>query len=310
MQFQSTKNIFLVKPKSFGFNSETSKSNAFQNQTNQSTENISYSALDEFNEMSKILIDNKINTIVFEDSISPIKPDAIFPNNWISMHHSGKIIIYPMLTKNRQQEINKNYIEYLSNSFFIDDILDLSNHHHSGTFLEGTGSMVFDHINRTAYACISERTNITLFEKVCKILDYQPISFLSIDKNSQPIYHTNVMMSIGTDFVTICLESIRDKTQKSKIIDNMINSGRTIIDISYEQMNNFAGNMLELKNSENEKIIVLSISAFSSLSKEQLNKLEENAKLLPIKIPTIETIGGGSVRCMIAEVFLPKKFSY
>jgi hypothetical protein len=303
----SSNNIFLVRPANFGFNLDTASSNAFQNKPTTEAAFLKANAIKEFDEFAKTLTKNGINVTVFNDSLSPIKPDAIFPNNWISLYEDGKVIIYPMFAPNRRTEVNETFIKQLSTEFEVKEIVDLRHYEKQNKFLEGTGSIIFDHVNKVAYACLSERTNKELFEEVCELLNYKPISFTAIDNNGKPIYHTNVMMCVGSNFATICLESIKDSVEKEKVISSLKKSGLAIVDISYHQLQNFAGNMLELTNNDNNKIVVLSQSAFNSLTTTQKQVIENNAKLLPLKIPTIETIGGGSARCMIAEIFLKRK---
>lgn len=307
MSQQSTKHIFLVKPANFGFNNETAQSNAFQNTIKESNTSLNEVVLTEFNDFENTLISNGVNVIVFNDTSTPINPDAIFPNNWISLHENGKVIIYPMLAPNRRTEVNEDFINQIATCFKIKELVDLRHYESQNRFLEGTGSIVFNHKAKIAYACLSERTDKKIFEEVCEILGYQPISFKSVDSNNNPIYHTNVMMCIGTKFATICLESIKDNVEKEKVISSLKKSGLAIVDITYQQLKNFAGNMLELTNKDNNKIVALSQSAFNSLTNSQKQVIERNAKLLPLCIPTIETIGGGSARCMIAEIFLKKK---
>jgi hypothetical protein len=212
-----------------------------------------------------------------------------------------------MFAPNRRTEVNETFIKQLSTEFEVKEIVDLRHYENQNRFLEGTGSIIFNHVNKVAYACLSERTNKHLFEEVCELLNYEPICFTATDNNGKPIYHTNVMMCAGSNFATICLESIKDSVEKEKVISSLKKSGLAIVDITYYQLQNFAGNMLELTNKDNNKIVVLSQSAFNSLTASQKQVIENNAKLLPIKIPTIETIGGGSARCMIAENFLEKK---
>jgi hypothetical protein len=307
MSKQSTNYVFLVKPANFGFNLDTASSNAFQNKPTTETAILKANAIKEFDEFAKTLTANGVNVTIFEDSPSPIKPDAIFPNNWISLHEDGKVIIYPMFAPNRRTEVNETFIKQLSTEFEIKEIIDLRHYEQQNIFLEGTGSIIFDHVNKVAYACLSDRTNKSLFEEVCKLLDYKPISFTASDKNGKPIYHTNVMLCVGSNFATICLESIKDENEKRVVIDSFNDAGLTVVDICYNQLNHFAGNMLELLDENDVKIIALSKSAYNCLTPEQKEVLSAHAKLLPLCIPTIETIGGGSARCMIAQIFLKKK---
>ena len=304
---QTTSNILLVKPFNFGFNAQTASSNAFQNELKEKTASFSDIALSEFDTFEKKLSQLGINVTVVEDSAIPVKPDAVFPNNWISMHADGKVILYPMYAANRRTERRREIIDQLKKSFIINEIIDLSFYEKENHFLEGTGSIIFDHQNRMAYACISPRTDEVLFREVCKKLDYAPVIFHSFDENNIAVYHTNVMMCIGRDYAVICLETITDNQERLLVIDSLEASGHEIINISLSQMKNFAGNMLALKNKEDQNFLVMSQSAFDSLEISQQKSLEKHATLLPMAINTIETIGGGSARCMIAEIFLKEK---
>ena len=242
---------------------------------------------------------------VVEDTDLPRKPDAIFPNNWVSFHEDGTVVLYPMCAENRRSERRMEIIEALGTEFRIEKIVDLSHFENEGRFLEGTGSIMFDHENKIAYACLSPRTDAALFDEVSQTLGYTPISFRAVDAKGRAIYHTNVMMCIGVGFAVICLESIENAEEKETVVESLKRSGLEIIDISFEQMNKFAGNMLEVSGKNGKVFLVQSQRAFDSLRKEQIAVLEKYCELLPIPIPTIETIGGGSARCMMAEIFLP-----
>jgi hypothetical protein len=301
---QTTDNVFLVRPSNFVFNAETALSNAFQNKMNESGEVIKQKVFKEFEQFAATLQLNGINVLVFDDTSEPQKPDAIFPNNWITMHANGSVVLYPMCAVNRRYERRQDIIDTLKRKFEITNILDLSYYENEGKFLEGTGSIVFDHTNKIAYACLSPRTDKEVFLELCSFLNYQPIYFYSHDKNGKEIYHTNVMMCIGNGFAVICLESITNLEERLSVSFSLTNTRHQIIDISFEQMNQFAGNMLALKTNSNENILVLSQSSFNSLNTVQKISIEKYAKLLALSINTIETIGGGSARCMIAEIFL------
>lgn len=303
----SSNNIILVRPANFGYNSETAKSNAFQNQIIQESDVIVQNAIQEFEKMAIKLSDKGVNVLVIEDSPNPIKPDAVFPNNWGSFHSNGVAVLYPMLAENRRQEKRKEILESIQEKFEIKEIIDLSKHEEKGVFLEGTGSIVFDHVAKIAYACLGPRTDKKLFIETSKMLGYKPIYFYSRDTNGKEIYHTNVMMNIGNGYAVICLESITDEVEKNQVINSLKSSGKEIIDISFDQMKSFCGNMIELEIQEKKNILAMSQSAYNSLSISQKSTLESYCELFPIKIDTIERIGGGSVRCMILEIFLPKK---
>ncbi len=304
---QTTKSILLIKPAQFGYNSETAISNAFQKNIEDNQENTVQVAIAEFDAMVEKLKNSGIDVTVINDTKFPIKPDAVFPNNWVSFHADGTVVLYPMLAKNRRLERRQDILDALAENYEIKHIIDLSDHEQKGVFLEGTGSIIFDRIHKNAFACISPRTDKHLFEKVSKLLGYAPISFHSADENNGDIYHTNVMMTIGNGFAVVCLESITNAIERQQLMDVLENTGHAIVDINYQQMNAFCGNMLELKRPNQKNILAMSNSAFDALTLAQRKALEEFCTLFPINIPTIENIGGGSVRCMIAENFLPQR---
>lgn len=304
---QSTNNILLIRPANFGFNEETSSSNAFQNVVDSPSEKIKLEAIAEFELFAKTLSEKKVNVIIREDTPVPIKPDAIFPNNWVSFHADGTVILYPMYAPNRRLERRMDIIESLKQEFEISRVVDLSVNEKDDLFLEGTGSIIFDRQNSVAYACLSPRTDKKLFEEVCRLLNYTPVSFHSHDRNGKEVYHTNVMMCVAENFAVICAESISIQQEKEMVLEWLSSTGHFIVDISIEQMNQFAGNMLSVKTSTGKDLLVLSESALKSLTKEQRQSIEKFTTLVPRPINTIETIGGGSARCMMAEVFLPLK---
>ena len=301
---QSTNHILLVRPLNFIFNKETAKSNTFQRAINESDDLIRENVISEFNAFAAVLISKGVHVTIMDDTISPQKPDAVFPNNWASFHADGKVILYPMCAENRRHERRQDIIDSIKKNFVVKEVIDLSYYEQDNRFLEGTGSIIFDHENTMAYACLSPRTDREIFIQVCKSLSYRPVAFHSHDRNGKEVYHTNVMMCIGSAFSVICLESITNKQERSEVADLLASSGHQIIDISFDQMERFAGNMLTIQTMDNKEILVMSESAFDSLSKTQVNELEKYCELVPQPIKTIETIGGGSARCMIAEIFL------
>ena len=303
---QTARNILLIRPRSFQFNAETAASNEFQSKTEADESVIQQTAIAEFERFADSLRLKGINVLIFDDTEKPEKPDAVFPNNWVSFHADGTLILYPMCAASRRSERRTDILAKLAQDFWIEKFIDLSGFEDENRFLEGTGSIVFDHVNKIAYACLSPRTDEELFIKISRHLAYEPLSFRAADANGKEIYHTNVMMCIGVGFAVICLESIENAEEKAKVIESLKQGNLEIIDISFAQMNRFAGNMLAIENDKGEKILVLSQSAFDSLSEEQTTTLEKYSELLPLTIPTIEKIGGGSARCMMAEVFLPE----
>jgi len=304
---QSTNHILLVRPANFGYNSETAESNTFQNIIPINNSVLRSQALKEFDQMVEKLKNARIDITLIEDTKTPLKPDAIFPNNWISCHANGQVILYPMEAQNRRTERRPQILDQIASKFEITHIHDITKNEENGRFLESTGSIIFDHNHRIAYACISSRTDEDLFFETCAFLDYQPISFQAYDQLGNQIYHTNVMMNIGIGYVVICLESIYDKTQRNIVIQTLKKSNLKIIDISLQQINSFCGNMLELKRIKQKNILAMSNTAFKALTSNQKADLSNYCELFPIRVDTIEQIGGGSVRCMILEIFLPKK---
>jgi hypothetical protein len=299
---QITKNILMIKPSSFGFNDDTSGDNYFQKQINHlSQSEIRLKAVKEFQNMCSILKKNGINIIVFENDENKKLTDDVFPNNWISFH-GNKYIIHSMYAKSRRGEKNKSFIKTLSNHNFNYTLLnDYTNYEIEDVFLEGTGSVVLDRVNKYAYCSISKRSNVDLFKLFCDDIGYKPISFKSYDSRGDLIYHTNVMMSIGDDFALVCFESINNKNEKILVKESLEKSGRKIVEITLSQVDCFAGNLIQLGDKKN-KIIVISELAYSSLNNDQKNILSAESKIVNIPIPTIQKCGGGSVRCMIAEL--------
>ncbi|MGL4362727.1 MAG: citrulline utilization hydrolase CtlX [Cellulosilyticaceae bacterium] len=303
----TSQHILMVRPASFGFNAQTAESNAFQQKPTQAAEEIQAKAVTEFDDFVAQLRALRIDVTVAQDSAEPTKPDAIFPNNWVSFHPDGQVFLFPMCTPNRRWERDPKIIQQIAESFDIKQINDLSATENQNMILEGTGSMVFDHINKIGYACLSPRTHKTLFENFCQKIGYQPISFTALDKSGGEIYHTNVVMCIGEGFVVICLESIPDKLEQKKIRNSFNKNEIEIIAISLDQMNNFAGNMLEVSNKNGKKYLIMSKTAYTSLNYTQQGIIRKYSEIVSVDIPTIESIGGGSARCMMAEIFCPKK---
>lgn len=295
----------MIKPVAFDFNAETSVNNAFQQQG--SNEQAQEKAEAEFDGFVQKLTSAGIDVTVVQDTPIPHTPDSIFPNNWISFHHDGSIVLYPMFAVNRRAERKQNVFDTIQKKFAIKHTIDFTEREHQNRFLEGTGSMVLDRDNRIAYACISPRTEKTLFEEWCVQLGYKPCSFHSVDENGGEIYHTNVMMCVADQYVVICLDSIRNTAERNLVTYTIAKSNKMLIEISYSQMNHFAGNMLQVKNKKGEKIVVMSSQAYKALSTEQVKTIESFNRIIHSDLTTIETNGGGSARCMMAEIFLPAK---
>ncbi len=299
--------ILMIRPAVFGFNEETAANNYFQSDTNSSKEELQQKALTEFDNMVELLRKQDIDVLVIDDTKYPIKPSAIFPNNWFSTSPDGIVAMFPMYAPNRRSEKRDDILKMLTEKFLIKDVQDWSEFEAEGRFLEGTGSMILDHDNKMIYAAVSERTNLTVLEKFAGANGYQAIVFLATDKEGRPVYHTNVVMTLGEKFCVLCEEAIDEEWELIAVRQLLESTGHSVVPITREQMQQFAGNMLEIKNSKGENILVLSQTAFDSLRKEQKNMLEAFARLLPIAVPTIEQAEGGSVRCMMAEIFLQKK---
>ena len=306
---QITKNILMIEPVSFNYNAETALNNYFQkNDANFSKPQIQKKALEEFNNFVKLLRSKQVNVHVIKDTIHPLTPDSIFPNNWISFHSNGEVLIYPMFANNRRLERRTDIIEQLQNEYFVSEVKSLVHYEDKSIFLEGTGSMILDRTNKICYASISLRTNKSIVLDFCDQLNYKPVlfnSFQDVDGKRLPIYHTNVMMCVASDFAIVCLDAIDSQDEKNSVINSLITTNKEIIQISELQANKFAGNMLQVQG--DKKYLIMSESAFNTLSEEQIQKIESYCSILYSDLKTIEKFGGGSARCMMAEIFLPLK---
>lgn len=293
----------MIRPVSFGFNAETAVNNAFQVKVEE--RDVQDKALKEFDEFVHVLRQNGVDVTVVEDTIEPHTPDSIFPNNWVSFHDDSSVLLYPMYAANRRAERKQHVIDIVSEKFLIGKTIDLSSYENENVFLEGTGSMVLDRDNKIAYACLSPRTNEKVLAEFCRQSGYTSVVFRAVDANGQPIYHTNVMMCVAGRYVVICLDSIPNAAERKEATTMIKYTGKEIIDISLDQMNHFAGNMLQVENKQGEKLLVMSTQAFESLSEDQKKKLGAFNRIIHSPLNTIETNGGGSARCMMAEVHLP-----
>lgn len=296
----------MIRPSAFGYNAETARNNAFQQQPDESKNVvIRETAIDEFDEFVRVLREEGIDVTVIEDSTAPIKPDAVFPNNWISFHADGTLVTYPMYSELRRNERRQDIIQEISSMF------DVSHHEHFEWFekdeqyLEGTGSMVLDRVEKIAYACISERTDRQLLEEWCDRMGYTPHTFHAVI-DDKAIYHTNVMMAIASKVAVVCLECVSDP-EESKKLHQSLSKNHSVVEITIEQVHSFAGNMLALRSRNGEELMVMSARALASLTAEQKSEIEKTCRIVAAPINTIEDIGGGSARCMIAEIFLPLK---
>ncbi|MHA3046913.1 citrulline utilization hydrolase CtlX [Riemerella anatipestifer] len=305
---QTTNTVLMIEPMAFGYNAQTAENNYFQvNSENTDTQS---KALQEFKNFVEKLRSKGITVVSIQDTLEPHTPDSIFPNNWVSFGADGRVILYPMYAPNRRDERRMDILENLKNQGFkINEVVDLTSSEKDNVFLEGTGSIIFDHDNKLAYGSVSLRLDEKLFREFCEKFGYTPIVFHSYQTAGTerlPIYHTNVMMCVADRFVVICLDCIDDLDERQNVVDTIKKSGKEIIEISEEQMQNFAGNMLQVHNDEGKKFLVMSQSAYQSLSPNQIESIEKYSEIIYSDLNTIETNGGGSARCMLAEVFLPK----
>lgn len=308
MNHNFTNNILMVRPANFGYNIETAENNAFQLASEEEhPADIKELARAEFDMLVVRLRSVGIGVTVFEDSDEVVKPDAVFPNNWFTTHRDGTVVTYPMFSPARRNERDPRVIDALRKDFEVMSEIPLESYESKGQFLEGTGSVVLDRKNKVAYACLSERTSKELFEEFCKRMDFKPMSFQATDPRGLPIYHTNVMMALGAGYVIVCKECIRDEEDRKKLGKSFGDCGLEIIDISFEQLTQFAGNMMQLISGNGQPLLAMSSSAFYSLTQSQKEKLKKYSRLLHSQIDIIEKYGGGSVRCMIAEIFLKPK---
>ena len=306
---QTASTVLMVEPIAFGYNAQTAENNYFQ--VEQKDADIQTKALEEFNNFANKLKSKGINVISIKDTLEPHSPDSIFPNNWVSFHNDGKVVLYPMFAPNRRVERRADILEILKdNGFEITEIEDLSHFENQQKFLEGTGSMIFDHDHNIAYGSVSLRLDEELFLQFCTKFGFRPVVFHSYQNAGDqrlPIYHTNVMMCVADKFVVICLDCIDDELEREKVQEVIKSTQKEIIEISEDQMQQFAGNMLQVQNEAGEKFLVMSESAYRSLTAQQISAIEKYCEIIYSDLNTIETNGGGSARCMLAEVFLPKK---
>jgi len=307
---QYTSNILMIRPASFRMNEETAVNNYFQSETQLDPRMVVGAAQREFDEFVALLRANGVNVIVVEDIKENDTPDALFPNNWISMHKEGKVGLYPMFAENRRRERREDILDVLEeNGFEISEVIDYSSAEEEEVFLEGTGSLILDRENGIAYCALSDRADEELLIEFCEDFEYTPIIFgayQSADNKRLPIYHTNVMMCVADRFAVICLDSIDDKKERKAVKEQLKSNGKTIVAITEKQMHEFAGNMLQVK-AKNGPALVMSDRAYHSLLPDQIKTLEGFGPIIHPMLDIIETCGGGSARCMMAEIFLPQR---
>jgi hypothetical protein len=304
---QSARSVLMVRPAAFGSNPDTRASNAFQqDQPKVAAPELQRLVLLEFDAVAQALDRAGVQVVAIADDPAPPRPDAVFPNNWVSFHADGTVVLYPMLAPSRRLERRTDVLEQLSQHFRIARTIDLTEHERAGAFLEGTGSLVLDRAHRLAFACLSPRTHLDALGDFAQQLDYEIVSFDAVDAGGTPIYHTNVLMCIGERFAALCVESIVDARGQAAIVRILEEAGHETISLTHAQMNAFAGNMLELQG-RTGKVIAMSASALDALTAEQRRTLEKHGQIVASPIPTIEHCGGGSVRCMLAEIHLPPR---
>lgn len=303
---QTTDSLLMIRPANCGYNPQTAASNSFQKELEKlSADEIKEKARAEFDRFVEMLRAENIDVFVVADTPAPVKPDAVFPNNWISFHADGTVFLYPLLSEKRNAERRADIVENLKNHFEITETIDLSGS--EKRILEGTGSMVLDRANRIVYACLSPRTDATLLEEFAARIGYEPVTFVCLDENGAAIYHTNVVMCVGEKLAVVCLDAIENSAEREKVVESLTRNNHEIVEISLAQMNRFAGNMLEVRSRENENYLIMSATARAALNEKQIEQIERHARILSAEIETIEAVGGGSVRCMLAEIFCEKK---
>ena len=308
---QTTNSILMIRPVAFRMNEQTAVNNYYQKVLdNLLPATVNAKAQQEFDDFVEKLRAVGVNVIVVDDTLNPDTPDSIFPNNWISFHENADVVLYPMFAENRRKERREEVLDLLEEQDFeIENIVDYTDAEEDGYYLEGTGSIVLDRTNAKAYCALSPRADEELFIEFCEDFDMHPVifeAFQTVDGERKLIYHTNVMMCIGETFAVICSECIDDKKERKMVLDFLKADGKEIILITEKQVNNFAGNMLEVRGSNDKKYLVMSDSAHQSLTSKQIEQLEKHAQIINSSLDTIEACGGGSARCMMAEIFLPK----
>lgn len=308
---QITNTILMIRPVSFRMNEQTAVNNYFQEDLDIKNVEINLKAQQEFDDFVGILKKKGVEVIVIDDTKKRDTPDSVFPNNWISFHEDGTVALYPMFAENRRDERREDILDIIEQQGFeITNVVDYSSAEEEGFFLEGTGSILLDRTNKKAYCALSDRADEELFIEFCEDFDYFPVLFTayqSVDGKRMPIYHTNVMMCIGENFAVICSDTIDDKKERKIVLDHLSHDGKEIIRISEQQMHQFAGNMLQVMGNNGKPYLVMSSFAYHSLTPEQIHSISEHCEIIHSSLETIETCGGGSARCMMAEVFLPKK---
>ncbi len=304
---QLASSVLMIRPVRFESNPMTADSNRFQSKSKADPDTQNTNAQEEFDALAATLRDAGINVVIEDDTLEPHTPDSIFPNNWVSFHGDGRVVLYPMEAKNRRTERRAEIVEQLDSKhgFAVKEIIDLSGHEHAGHYLEGTGSMVLDRKNHVAYACLSSRTQLDPLGDFAQRMDYDVLTFDAVDRDGVPIYHTNVLLNVGEKLAVICAEAIERDEQRAAVLQRLSDTGHELILLSYAQLEAFAGNMLELRSNDGNRLVVLSQQAYDSLDASQIERLRANGRIVSSDISDIEASAGGSVRCMLAEIHLP-----
>jgi len=301
---QSTDSVLMVRPCRFYPNPETAADNAFQRRTEGDADELSTAARMEFDVAVATLRNSGVCVHVFDDTSDPAKPDAVFPNNWISTHHDGRVALFPMYSPLRRRERRNDIVDELRKQYRVTEVIDYSIFESEASYLEGTGSLVLDHVNHIAYVSLSNRSTEKVIRRFAEDFGYEPVTFTSIGLDGKPIYHTNVMMCVGTDFALVGLSMIPNETERRRLQARLDASGKEIVELTADQVTNFAGNAIEVENGQGERLLVLSARAVPTFNERQRTMLGRRVRLVPLTLPTIE-LAGGSARCMIAEIYLP-----
>ncbi len=309
VQPQSTSRILMIRPVRFAYNEQTAASNEFMDSdfADETRKIAQEKALEEFEHMVHVLSSTGLNVTLYEDTHTPYSPDSIFPNNWVSFHQSGKVVLYPMMAPNRRVERRMDIIDDLRKRYHVEEIIDLTHFEKEEKFLEGTGSMVLDRRYKIAFACLSPRTHPEVLDAFAEATGYEIIRFHAVDDNNIPVYHTNVLMCIGDVFAVVCLEAIQNPDERLMVRSILEETGKYIVEITMNQMKQFAGNMLLIRTKKDTKVLAMSTAAYESLTAQQRDALDDYAELVHMDLSMIEGNGGGSARCMMAEIHLPLK---
>ena len=309
MEKQCADTLLMVRPANFGYNPETAANNVFQqNDGSRTIEEITELAMKEFDELVQRLEEASIDVVVIQDTDQPKKTDAVFPNNWFTTHADGRIILYPMYSPNRRLERRSDIVAQIQADYEVSEIKNFATHEDRGVILEGTGSMILDRPNKIIYACLSQRTDQRLLDEIAiELGGYEVVSFVAVDDQDVPYYHTNVIMTLGDEVAIICLDSIENEAERNRVVEKLKSTGKTIVDISRSQVLKYCGNMLQVNATDGVQYMVMSQSARDNLTDSQLAQLESHVTILSSPLSIIEEYGGGSARCMLAELFLPTK---